>query len=74
VSSTRPVPDCWSCTEFFVTHEVHFPYGCRTFAMKTRLLPMVEVERTSGSPCQAFVPRPQAAERGRQRPEGTSPR
>ena len=59
MSSPRPAPDCWSCAGFFVTHEPHFPYGCRTFAMKTRLLPSVEVERTSGTPCQAFVPRSQ---------------
>lgn len=61
-------PDCRVCCGFFVTHDAQAPYGCRMFAMKTRVLPMIEVERTSGRPCQAFEPRPaRAVERDRPR-------
>ncbi len=53
---------------FFVTHEARLPYGCRAFEMKTRVLPMIEVLRTSGAPCQAYVPRsPRPAHRERDR-------
>jgi len=50
--------DCRRCRSFFITHEPDFPYGCRSFGMKTRALPSLEVLRASGVPCRAFDPRP----------------
>jgi len=45
------------CRAFFITHERDFPYGCRSFGMKSRGLPSDEVLRASGEPCHAFDPR-----------------
>jgi len=52
-------PDCFRCAAFFVTHEPEHPYGCRRFAMKTKLLPSFAVRNASGRECQAFEPKPE---------------
>ena len=50
-------PDCYRCRAFFVTYEPAHPYGCRTFSMKTKALPSLVVQSSSGSPCGAFDPK-----------------
>ena len=51
-------PDCYRCRSFFVTYDAQRPYGCRAFGMKSRALPSVAVEQSSGAPCRAFEPKP----------------
>ena len=58
------------CRAFFITYEKDFPYGCRTFGMKSKLYPSLEVRRASGSECHAFEPKP----RPPRRPERPHPR
>ena len=53
----EPRPDCHRCAAFFVTYEPEHPYGCRTFGMKSRLLPSTAVRTSSGEECQAFEPK-----------------
>ena len=59
-------PDCNRCAAFFVTHDPRHPYGCRTFAMRTKGLPSVAVRRASGEECHAFTPKnkPEPPKRG----------
>jgi hypothetical protein len=47
-------PDCFRCRSFLITHDAERPYGCRVFAIKSRVLPSLEVWRSSGRACQAF--------------------
>ena len=60
---SRPQParadpsGCHACRHYFITHEPAWPYGCRHFAIKTRAVPSLEIERTSGRSCQAFSPK-----------------
>ncbi len=58
MSGTSERPSCFRCRHFVVTHDARFPYGCRLFAMRTRALPSIEVERTSGRPCGGFEAKP----------------
>lgn len=51
-------PDCFRCRSFLITHDRERPYGCRSFGIKSAVLPSVEVFRSSGRACQAFEPRP----------------
>ena len=53
-----PFPDCFRCAAFFVTYDPARPYGCRTFAFKSAVLPRDEVRLTSGRECSAFQPKP----------------
>ena len=45
-------------------HDPRWPYACRTFDIKSRALPSIEVERSSGHPCRAFEARSPAREPG----------
>ena len=47
-------PDCFRCRAFFVTHDPSRPYGCRTYAFRSALLPAAEVRLASGRECAAF--------------------
>ena len=58
-------PDCFRCRSFLITHDRERPYGCRSFGIRSSVLPSVEVFRSSGRACQAFEPRPRAEERPR---------
>ena len=50
-------PDCYRCRAFYVTYQPEHPYGCRTFHMKSRLLPSFAVRNASGNECHAFDPK-----------------
>jgi len=60
-------PDCYRCRAFFVTHEPEHPYGCRTFGMKSRVLPSISVHTSSGQDCRAFEEKDGAPGPGRAR-------
>ncbi len=49
--------DCLHCRAFYITYEAEFPYGCRSFAMKSKTMPAIEVRRASGQECKAFEPK-----------------
>lgn len=49
----RPVR-CTACAHYFVTHDTGFPHGCRAMDFKSRRLPMLDVQESSGRPCLYF--------------------
>ncbi|HEY6896295.1 MAG TPA: hypothetical protein VI279_03460 [Rhodocyclaceae bacterium] len=56
---------CKGCVHFFVTYDTSFPYGCRILGFKSRRYPYLEVEASSGQPCEARTLRPpRSGERG----------
>ncbi|HED66475.1 MAG TPA: hypothetical protein ENJ09_13095 [Planctomycetes bacterium] len=61
MASAAPAPNCLACSKYFVTYEPSHPHGCRAFSIRSRLLPSLVVEQSSGAPCQAFAPRPRPA-------------
>ena len=52
-----PSPDCRRCAHYYVTHEASWPHGCRAFELKSKRLPALVVEESSGAPCRAFEER-----------------
>jgi len=46
--------DCFSCTFFFITHDRHYPYGCRAAGFKSRIMPSRDMYINSAIPCQLF--------------------
>lgn len=59
----RPDPpakhvDCFRCRHLSITYRPDKPYACALFAMRSRLLPSIEVQRSSGSPCAGFEAKP----------------
>ncbi|OPY93468.1 MAG: hypothetical protein A4E73_00089 [Syntrophaceae bacterium PtaU1.Bin231] len=46
--------NCFSCRHFFITHDRHFPYGCRAAGFRSRAMPSEEVYASSGMPCLLF--------------------
>ncbi|SIN87334.1 hypothetical protein SAMN05443662_0803 [Sulfurivirga caldicuralii] len=49
--------DCFRCRHFYVTWDPSAPRGCRAFGFKTKLLPSIVVQQSSGEPCQLFEPK-----------------
>jgi hypothetical protein len=45
---------CHNCRHYYVTWDVHFPYGCRAHAFKSKKSPSHEVYEASGVECQLF--------------------
>ena len=56
-----PVPDCWRCREYYVSHDPLRPHGCRAFGFTSVRLPRDEVRLASGNECLRFTPKPAAA-------------
>ena len=48
---------CFDCRNFFITHEMAHPYGCRAMGFKSRELPCAAVYRSSGEPCLCREPK-----------------
>ena len=57
---------CHRCAHYYITHDVHFPYGCRALDFKSRRQPMRDVADSSGQPCFYFAAKP-ATQLGRAR-------
>ncbi|MDR1545725.1 MAG: uracil-DNA glycosylase [Deltaproteobacteria bacterium] len=55
--SRRP-PSCLNCRHYYVTWEPRTPHGCRVLGFKSRQMPHVQVQRTSGEHCRLFVHKP----------------
>ena len=53
------LPDCQKCRHFYITHQLPFRYGCRSFGMQCQRLPVLEVFEASGQACAAFAPKAQ---------------
>jgi len=49
--------DCFQCKHLYITWEPNNPRGCRAFGFKTKRLPSVVVQETSGEPCHNFSPK-----------------
>jgi hypothetical protein len=47
--------NCFSCQNFYITHDPSFPYGCRAAGFKSRWMPSREVYTSSGMGCQLFI-------------------
>ena len=62
MSSSKPPPpervDCFRCRHLRITHQSDWPYACELFAMRTRMLPSIEVQNSSGEPCRGFEAKP----------------
>ncbi len=48
---------CTQCTYYFITHDLRFPYGCRTMGFKTQSLPETQIIAATGSRCVMFEPK-----------------
>jgi len=46
--------NCANCVHHFITYDTHFPYGCRAMNFKSKRPPYLEVEESSGLPCQMW--------------------
>ncbi|MCD5324004.1 MULTISPECIES: uracil-DNA glycosylase [Pontibacillus] len=46
--------NCFQCKYFYTTWNPAFPRGCKAYGFKTKEIPSVLVEKTTGSPCEAF--------------------
>ena len=73
----------FGCRHLSITHQPDWPYACGLFGMRSRMLPSIEVLKSSGEPCRGFEekpPRPPArptspiAESAFERPHGPAPR
>jgi hypothetical protein len=49
--------NCYGCIRFFITHDRHYPYGCRAMGFKSVQRPSSIVSRSSGLACQLFTPK-----------------
>ncbi len=49
--------NCYGCARFFITHDRHYPYGCRAMGFKSPQRPSSTVILSSGLPCQMFMPK-----------------
>jgi len=47
--------NCFSCSHFYITYDVDFPYGCRAAGFRSRLMPSKEMYFNSGMECQLFA-------------------
>ncbi len=51
-------PSCLQCMNYYITHDVHFMYGCRVFQIKSKRQPILDVVEASGDTCQGFKAKP----------------
>ncbi|HIE58809.1 MAG TPA: uracil-DNA glycosylase [Persephonella sp.] len=47
--------NCFKCKYFYITWDKKFPYGCKAFGFKSRLLPSIEVYKASKKKCLYFT-------------------
>jgi len=55
----KTIPHCLQCVHYYITHDLHFMYGCRMFQIKSKRQPMLEVVEASGDVCQGFKAKPE---------------
>ncbi|MEK3978817.1 uracil-DNA glycosylase [Psychrobacillus sp. FSL K6-2836] len=49
--------NCFKCRYFFTTWDARNPRGCKAYGFKTKELPSVVVQRSSGMECLKFEPK-----------------
>jgi len=49
--------NCYKCKYFYITWDKKFPYGCKVFGFKSKILPSIEVKKASGKECLSFKPK-----------------
>jgi len=58
MESGPPFPDqlprCTACANYYITHDLKFPYGCRALRFKSARQPIQDVIEASGQPCLYF--------------------
>ncbi|MES0372199.1 MAG: uracil-DNA glycosylase [Mariprofundaceae bacterium] len=47
-------PECMRCRHYYVTWDPNFPYGCKAFGFKSRVMPCLEVYSASQHHCLKF--------------------
>lgn len=52
--------NCRKCKHFFITWDPNNPYGCKSFGIKTKQMPSIEVYVTSGKECLKFQKKEEA--------------
>ncbi len=45
---------CHECKHYYITWDQLRPYGCRKWQFKSKLLPAIEVKKSSGKDCLLF--------------------
>ena len=50
---------CLQCANYYITHDIHFMYGCRVFQIKSKRQPILDVVDASGDICQGFKAKPE---------------
>ncbi|PHM16899.1 MAG: uracil-DNA glycosylase [Sulfuricurvum sp. PD_MW2] len=45
---------CQKCIHYFVTWEAHQPHGCKAYGFKSKMIPSMVVQSSSGKPCTLF--------------------
>lgn len=53
----RKIINCLKCEFFYVSWDPKFPRGCRFYGFKSKQLPSITVEQSTGSSCQVFSPK-----------------
>lgn len=48
--------NCFKCKYFYTTWNSKFPRGCKGYGFKTKEIPSVYVQKTTGQPCLQFTP------------------
>jgi hypothetical protein len=61
-------PNCWDCRYLTTTWDVNAPYGCKFMGFRSRVIPSLEVLRTDGRFCVAFVAKPPRVEKKTDKP------
>jgi len=62
-TASNGAPNCWQCRHFAVSWDPKLPYTCKLMGFKSRNIPMIEVLRADGRPCNGFASK-QSAEQG----------
>ena len=48
------IVNCFKCVHFAITWDEKMPYGCKAMQFKTKILPSIEVYKSSGEKCMLF--------------------
>ena len=51
------LPNCFKCSNYFITHDPAQPYGCRAMGFKSKTNPAQVVYANSGIICQLYSPK-----------------
>lgn len=55
--SGKPRIDCFRCAHYYVTWDRSSPHGCRGHGFKSRQLPSIVVQMSSGMACLLYSPK-----------------